>query len=70
MVAEKIRITHYGLGPIGLAIAKRIPNAPGMEIAGAVNIANEMVGKDISEMQRVESFLYHFQCSSPAAPEN
>jgi 4-hydroxy-tetrahydrodipicolinate reductase len=50
MKARKIRVIHYGLGPIGLATAKLILTKPNMEIVGAVDIAKEMVGKDLGEI--------------------
>jgi 4-hydroxy-tetrahydrodipicolinate reductase len=50
MKAKKIRVIHYGLGPIGLATAKLILTKPNMEIVGAVDIAKEMVGKDLGEI--------------------
>ena len=50
MKAKKISVIHYGLGPIGLATAKLILTKPNMEIVGAVDIAKEMVGKDLGEI--------------------
>ncbi len=47
---QKIRVIHYGLGPIGLATAKLVLTKPDMEIVGAVDIAKEMVGKDLGEI--------------------
>jgi len=50
MTAKKIRVIQYGLGPIGLATANLILAKPDMEIVGAVDIAKEMVGKDLGEI--------------------
>ena len=50
MENRKIRVIHYGLGPIGLATAKLVLTKPDMEIVGAVDIAKEMVGKDLGEV--------------------
>lgn len=50
MTSKKIRVIHYGLGPIGLAAAKLVLRKPDMEIVGAVDIAKEMVGKDLGEI--------------------
>jgi 4-hydroxy-tetrahydrodipicolinate reductase len=50
MTAKKIRIIQYGLGPIGLATAALILTKPDMEIVGAVDIAKEMVGRDLGEV--------------------
>ncbi|MBE0558240.1 MAG: dihydrodipicolinate reductase [Proteobacteria bacterium] len=50
MESKKIRVIQYGLGPIGIATAKLILTKPDMEIVGAVDIAKEMVGKDLGEI--------------------
>ncbi len=50
MMSKKIRVIHYGLGPIGLAAAKLVLKKSDMEIVGAVDIAKEMVGKDLGEV--------------------
>lgn len=50
MTTEKIRVIQYGLGPIGIATVNLILTKPGMEIVGAVDIAKEMVGKDLGEI--------------------
>ena len=50
MEAKKIRVIHYGLGPIGLATAKLVLTKSGMEIVGAVDIDKAMVGKDLGEI--------------------
>jgi hypothetical protein len=47
---RKIRVIHYGLGPIGLATAKLVLTKPDMEIVGAVDIDKAMVGKDLGEI--------------------
>jgi len=50
MEAKKIRVIHYGLGPIGIATAKLVLTKSGMEIVGAVDIDKAMVGKDLGEI--------------------
>jgi 4-hydroxy-tetrahydrodipicolinate reductase len=50
MTVEKIRVIQYGLGPIGIAAANLVLTKPGMEIVGAVDIAREMVGRDLGEI--------------------
>ena len=50
MSTQKIRVIHYGLGPIGLATAKLVLTKSDMEIVGAVDIAKEMVGRDLGEI--------------------
>ena len=59
MKAKKIRVIHYGLGPIGLATAKLVLTKPDMEIVGAVDIAKEMVGKDLGEILGVQPLGVH-----------
>lgn len=59
MKARKIRVIHYGLGPIGLATAKLILTKPDMEIVGAVDIAKEMVGKDLGEILGLQPIGVH-----------
>ncbi len=59
MKAKKIRVIHYGLGPIGLATAKLILAKPDMEIVGAVDIAKEMVGKDLGEILGLQPIGVH-----------
>lgn len=50
MERRKFRVIHYGLGPIGLATAKLVLTKPDIEIVGAVDIAKELVGKDLGEV--------------------
>ncbi|MEK7243657.1 MAG: dihydrodipicolinate reductase [Thermodesulfobacteriota bacterium] len=59
MKTKKIRVIHYGLGPIGLATAKLVLTKPDMEIVGAVDIAKEMVGKDLGEILGVQPIGVH-----------
>jgi 4-hydroxy-tetrahydrodipicolinate reductase len=59
METKKIRVIHYGLGPIGLAAAKLVLRKPDMEIVGAVDIAKEMVGKDLGEILGVQPLGVH-----------
>lgn len=47
---RKIKIIHYGLGPIGVETAKLVLTKESMEIVGAVDIAPEMVGKDLGRV--------------------
>jgi len=50
---NKIRVVMIGLGPIGRAIAKEILNKKGMEIVGAVDIAKDLIGKDLGGVLEV-----------------
>jgi 2,4-diaminopentanoate dehydrogenase len=50
MKEEKIRIIHYGLGPIGVETAKLVHKKSNLEIVGAVDISKDLVGKDMGEI--------------------
>lgn len=47
---KPIRVIQYGLGPIGCATALTLLDKSGVEIVGAVDIAPELVGKDLGEV--------------------
>ena len=59
MGKKKIRVIHYGLGPIGMATAKLVSIKPDMEIVGAVDIAKEMMGKDLGEVLGMQALGIH-----------
>jgi UDP-N-acetyl-D-mannosaminuronate dehydrogenase len=43
MKKEKIRVVHYGLGPIGIETARYVLKKSDMEIVGAVDISKDMI---------------------------
>ncbi|MDR5694981.1 MAG: dihydrodipicolinate reductase [Armatimonadota bacterium] len=45
-----IRVIHYGLGPIGLGIARILAQRPGYEIVSAVDLDPEKAGKDLGTL--------------------
>jgi len=47
---NKIRVILIGLGPIGREIAKAVLEKKGMRVVGAVDIAKDLVGKDLGEL--------------------
>jgi len=47
---NEIKVILIGLGPIGRQIAKGILEKKGMRIVGAVDIAEDIVGKDLGEL--------------------
>jgi 4-hydroxy-tetrahydrodipicolinate reductase len=47
---EKIRIVLYGIGAIGTRVAKFLLEKKGVEIVGAIDIAEDKVGKDLGEV--------------------
>jgi hypothetical protein len=45
-----IRVMHFGLGPIGAAIAKQVATRAGFKIVGAVDIDSAKVGRDLGDV--------------------
>ena len=45
-----IRVLHFGLGPIGTAIAKLVAARPGFKIVGAIDIDPAKVGRDVGDL--------------------
>jgi 4-hydroxy-tetrahydrodipicolinate reductase len=45
-----IRVMHFGLGPIGAAVARQIASRPGFKIVGAVDPDPTMVGRDLGDV--------------------
>jgi 4-hydroxy-tetrahydrodipicolinate reductase len=45
-----IRVVHYGLGPIGIGVAKMIAKRSDMRIVGAIDIDPNKVGKDFGDL--------------------
>lgn len=56
-MAKKIRVISYGLGPIGIETARLVLKKSDLEIVGAVDIAKEMVGKDLGRVLGMERDL-------------
>jgi hypothetical protein len=54
---EKVRIVVYGVGAIGSSIAKFLLEKQGTEIVGAIDVAEEKVGKDLGEVLRTGKHL-------------
>jgi len=54
---KKIRVISYGLGPIGIETARLVLKKSGMELVGAVDIAKEMIGKDLGGILGLERSL-------------
>lgn len=49
-MTEKIKVVLYGVGVIGSAIARCLLEKKGLEIVGAVDIAENKIGKDLGEV--------------------
>jgi hypothetical protein len=45
-----IKVMHFGLGPIGAAIAKQLVVRPGFKIVGAIDIDPAKVGRDVGDV--------------------
>jgi 4-hydroxy-tetrahydrodipicolinate reductase len=45
-----IRVMHFGLGPIGAAIAKQVAERPGLKIVGGIDIDPAKVGRDLGDV--------------------
>jgi 2,4-diaminopentanoate dehydrogenase len=45
-----IRVLHFGLGPIGAAIARQVASRPGFKIVGAVDVDPAKVGRDVGDV--------------------
>jgi 4-hydroxy-tetrahydrodipicolinate reductase len=54
---KKIRVVSYGLGPIGIETARLVLKKSDLIIVGAVDIAKEMVGKDLGQVLGLEEDL-------------
>jgi hypothetical protein len=57
MKTRKIRVVHYGLGPIGIETAKYVLKKSDMEIVGAVDISKDIIGKDLGKILGLEDDL-------------
>jgi 2,4-diaminopentanoate dehydrogenase len=45
-----IRVVHFGLGPIGAAVAREIAERPGFKIVGGIDIDTAKVGRDLGDV--------------------
>jgi 4-hydroxy-tetrahydrodipicolinate reductase len=45
-----IRVVHFGLGPIGAAIAKQVAARSGFKIVGAIDIDPAKIGRDLGDI--------------------
>lgn len=52
-----IRVLHFGLGPIGAAIAREASTRPGLKIAGAIDIDPVKVGRDVGDVVGLKNRL-------------
>jgi 2,4-diaminopentanoate dehydrogenase len=45
-----IRLMHFGLGPIGAAVAAQVADRPGFKIVGAIDIDPAKAGRDVGDV--------------------
>jgi 2,4-diaminopentanoate dehydrogenase len=45
-----IKVLHYGLGPIGMAVVRQVAGRKGFKIVGAVDIDPAKAGRDLGEV--------------------
>src|SRR6185503_8665079 len=47
---SSIRVVHYGLGPIGAAVARDIAARPGFKIVGGIDTDAAKAGRDLGDV--------------------
>lgn len=47
---KRLKVIQYGLGPIGLAVARLLMAKPNVEIVGAVDIDKAIAGRDLGDL--------------------
>jgi 4-hydroxy-tetrahydrodipicolinate reductase len=57
MASKKIRVIHFGLGPIGCGIARVLASRPDYQIVGAIDIDPAKAGKDLGEVIGIDRKL-------------
>jgi len=45
-----VRVVHFGLGPIGAAVARQVAARPGFKVVGGIDIDPAKVGRDLGEV--------------------
>ena len=63
---KSIRVIQYGLGPIGCSVARALLEKKGIDLVGAVDIAPDLSGKDLSEVLGLPTRV-HIRVSDDAA---
>jgi hypothetical protein len=49
-MAKPIRVMHYGLGPIGVAVARQVAVRPGFKLVGGLDTDAAKVGRDLGDL--------------------
>ena len=45
-----IRVAHYGLGPIGVAVLRQVATRKGFKVVGGIDIDPGKVGRDVGDV--------------------
>ena len=64
---SSIRVVHFGLGPIGAAVAKEIAARPGFKIVGGIDTDPAKVGRDLGDVVGLSRRLGVKVSGDPAA---
>lgn len=56
-MGRTLKVLHYGLGPIGQAVARLVLDTPGLKIVGAADVAPDLVGRDVGEVLGLQNKL-------------
>jgi 4-hydroxy-tetrahydrodipicolinate reductase len=63
----RIRVAHFGLGPIGAAVAKEIAARPGFKIVGGIDTDPAKAGRDLGDVAGLSNRLGVRVSADPAA---
>ena len=53
-MVTKVRVVQYGCGPVGCAVVRYVAQRPDLELVGAIDIDERLVGKDLGEVAGIE----------------
>jgi 4-hydroxy-tetrahydrodipicolinate reductase len=54
IMVAKVRVVQYGCGPVGCAAVRYAAERPDLEIVGAIDVDENLVGKDLGEVAGIE----------------
>ncbi|MDR5708272.1 MAG: dihydrodipicolinate reductase [Armatimonadota bacterium] len=66
---SRFRVVQYGLGAIGLGIARILLERPEVELVGAVDVAPERVGRDLGELLGTDALGVRVSADSAIAEQ-
>jgi len=53
--SQPIRVVHYGLGPIGIGIARLVAERPALQAVGAIDVNPELAGRRLGDAARISN---------------